>query len=112
MPKWTNVLVKRRHGSLLKVSGPKSAPQRMACSTEGSVQDAPDKPIAKYTRTFNAMIVHVTMGSEADATPATEAPETTAAGALAFAQSRHSVGTLDPNENPLNSLPQLGHVGI
>jgi hypothetical protein len=27
-------------------------------------------------------------------------------------QSRHSAATPDPIENPLNDLPQLGHVGM
>src|SRR5271154_1284270 len=62
MPKWTNVLVNKRQGSVLSVSGPKSAPHRMACTVDGSVHETPDKPIATYTSVLRPMMVSVTTG--------------------------------------------------
>ena len=54
--------VNSRHHWPLNVRGPKSAPHRIACTTLGSVQETPDKPIATYTSTFTAMITRVTSG--------------------------------------------------
>src|SRR5580658_3733708 len=120
IPKCTNVLVNNRHQSELSVSGPKSAPHLTASTILGSVHDAPEIPIARYTRTFAAIIARVTGGArfriagrggdcamfEPAAAPAAWAC------AFAFRQSAHSVATFEPNENPLNVLPQLGQIGI
>jgi len=54
--------VNSRHHWPLNDNGPKSAPQRIACTTLGSVQETPDKPIATYTITFTVMMVRVTSG--------------------------------------------------
>src|SRR5271155_6124794 len=110
--------VNRRHHCPLNVKGPKSAPHRIACSTLGSVQETPDKPIATYTSTFAAMITRVTGGRVCR--KLAKMPRTRESGAMASAAVRaltarhspHSDPGVDPIENPLKDLPQLGQVGM
>jgi hypothetical protein len=107
-----------RHHSPLNVKGPKSAPQRIAFKTFGSVHDTPLNPIAKYTSTFKPMIARVTGGTRRKIIHAdvrgTLCPGATSLAAtciFAFRQSAHSVAVCDPIENPLNDFPQLGQMG-
>jgi len=65
--------------------------------------------MARYTRTFNPKIMHVTTGIE-DLTAL--GTDDASARAFAFRQSEHSFATFDPNEKPLNDLPQFGQLGI
>ena len=118
IPKCTKMLMNCRHHSPLNVSGPKSAPQRIAFITLGALHETPLKPIAKYTSTFKPMIARVTGGTlrkiiQADVCGAV-CPGTallTAAGIFAFRQSAHSVAVCDPIEKPLNDFLQLGQMG-
>src|SRR5579863_10246352 len=112
------MLVNCRHHSPLNVSGPKSAPQRIAFMTLGSVHDTPLKPIAKYTSTFRPMIARVTGGTlrkiiHADVRGAFSRGTTllTAACIFAFRQSAHPVAVCDPIEYALNDFPQPGQMG-
>ena len=62
MPKWRNVEVRSRHGSPLRVRGPKSAPQRSKASPDGSITETPATAVAMKTATLRLTRRRVMIG--------------------------------------------------
>src|ERR1700674_4790688 len=105
-PKWTNMLVNRRHHCALSVTGPKSEPKAMACSGVGSMADTPRRTMMAKTKTLAAIRMMVTGKGGCENVSACGGSEALMVCACWWSQAGQLRDGEEPPKGRSNSLPQ------